>query len=280
MRLGKLQPVLDSRSSLSVSIVRRNASGTPAANGYQFQHPPAASSCGSVSVSPIPAVCYILLRPPRKLAGPRKNTPDSIRMENTPAPPIALSPIIRLRDWLVKYRVVISTILFVALLGEDALWGRKPHSWLYGETAGLVGLALVVLGLLVRSWSAGVLRKGNQLAETGPYSLCRHPLYLGSALMMFGSCLIIGEWANWLYICGPVAILYWITISKEEARIAAQYPLPWPAYQARVPRVLPWRLDLYVHAEWSAAQWRRNREYQALSGAVVGLALVEIVLRF
>ena len=120
MGLGKIQPVPDSRPSLSVSIVRRNASGNPAANGYQFQHPPAASSCGSVSVSPIPAVCYILLRPPRKLAGPRKNTPDSIRMENTPAPPIALSPIIRLRDWLVKYRVVISTIFFVALLEAKA----------------------------------------------------------------------------------------------------------------------------------------------------------------
>jgi protein-S-isoprenylcysteine O-methyltransferase Ste14 len=200
-------------------------------------------------------------------------------MESPPAAAVAPSVWVRARDWLVDWRVVLSTLLFIGLVIEDALRGRKPHSWLSGEAAGTVGVVLVVLGVTVRSWSAGVLRKGKELAVGGPYSLCRHPLYFGSALMMFGFCLLIGDWWNWLYVCGPVAALYWLTIGKEEERIATQYAEPWPAYAARVPRLLPWRPDLYVHSAWSVQQWLGNREYQAVAGSTAGLALVEFVAR-
>ncbi len=190
----------------------------------------------------------------------------------TPSPTTAL----RIRNWLVEHRVVISTIFFIALIAEDVLRGRLPHSWRDGNPVGLTGLGLVLAGLLVRSWAAGVLKKGRVLAETGPYSLCRHPLYLGSALMMFGFCILIGEGYNWLFICGPVAALYWMTIAKEETRISAQYPDRWPEYSAVTPRVIPWRPDLYKHAPWTPEIWLRNREYQALAGGLLGLAVVEM----
>lgn len=200
-------------------------------------------------------------------------------MSPPPAAEIAPSPWVRIRDWLVDWRVVLSTILFIGMVIEDVLGGRKPRSWLSGDPAALIGLALVIGGVLVRSWSAGVLRKGKTLAVAGPYSLCRHPLYLGSALMMFGFCLLLGEWRNWLYICGPIAFLYWLTIGKEEERVASQYAEFWPAYAARVPRLIPWRPDRYMHIAWSAAQWIRNHEYRAAAGSVAGLVVIELVAR-
>lgn len=200
-------------------------------------------------------------------------------MDHPPAHAEEPSLWIRVRDWLVDWRVVLSTILFIGMIAEDAIAGRRPRSWLGGDSAGIVGVVLVILGVAVRSWSAGVLRKGKGLAVAGPYSLCRHPLYLGSALMMFGFCLLLGEWQNWLYICGPIAFLYWLTIGKEEERIASQYAVDWPEYEARVPRLIPWRPDRYAPVAWTAAQWIHNHEYRAVTGALAGLALIEFVAR-
>lgn len=200
-------------------------------------------------------------------------------MPPQPDADVAPSPWIRLRDWLVDWRVVLSTLLFTALIAEDALAGGKPRSWLRGDPAALVGLVLVVVGVAIRSWSAGVLRKGKGLAVAGPYSLCRHPLYLGSALMMLGFCLLLGDWWNWLYICGPVAFLYALTIGKEEVRIASQYAADWPRYAARVPRLIPWRMHCYAHTSWSAAQWIHNHEYRAVAASFAGLVIIELVAR-
>ena len=49
-----------------------------------------------------------------------------------------------------------------------------------------VGLALVVVGQVFRIYAAGYIFKNKQLATTGPYSLVRHPLYLGNFIILIG----------------------------------------------------------------------------------------------
>ncbi|TET73004.1 MAG: hypothetical protein E3J44_01730, partial [Candidatus Aminicenantes bacterium] len=46
-------------------------------------------------------------------------------------------------------------------------------------TSFLTGLGVCFLGLLIRTWSAGHLRKEKELAISGPYQYTRNPLYLG-----------------------------------------------------------------------------------------------------
>src|SRR5262245_52859196 len=49
-----------------------------------------------------------------------------------------------------------------------------------------IGAPLATLGLVVRAWASGVLRKNQELTTSGPYAYTRNPLYAGSFLMLIG----------------------------------------------------------------------------------------------
>jgi protein-S-isoprenylcysteine O-methyltransferase Ste14 len=179
--------------------------------------------------------------------------------------------------FLVDKRVVISFILFTTMIVVQMLVGLRPHSWWTGgDLQGLAGVSLVLLGVFIRSWAAGVLFKGKALAVVGPYSLCRHPLYLGSFCMMVGFCLLIGNPLHLAVVLGPIAGIYWVTMFNEERRVASKYAQSWEAYSSTVPRFIPWRLTGYVPAPFKIQLWTRNHEYRALLTAVAGLTALEI----
>ena len=50
----------------------------------------------------------------------------------------------------------------------------------------VIGGAIALLGLALRAWAAGHIRKNAALATSGPYSYTRNPLYLGSFLLGLG----------------------------------------------------------------------------------------------
>lgn len=182
-----------------------------------------------------------------------------------------------LRNLLVDFRVVISVVFFTILISYDVLTGWEPRALVAGsDWQSWLGCGLVVAGLAVRSWAAGVLRKGKDLAVAGPYSLCRHPLYLGSFLMMLGFCHLIGEPGNYLLIVVPIAALYWATMGREELRMEEKYSGRWETHAAKTPRLLPLRPSLFVHAPWSAKQWLKNNEYRAVVSSMVGLGALEL----
>lgn len=179
----------------------------------------------------------------------------------------------RLSNWLVDKRVSISSMLFAALIVENIITGRRPHAianlhdpWTVG------GLISLFAGLAVRSWAAGVLRKGRELTTTGPYQLCRHPLYLGSFLMMFGIGLILNDPLYFATLIGPILAIYWVTMRREERRLAQKHGEAWSRYAAHSWRLLPFAWPRSLAIDWSFAEWRRNREYNAVIGVVLALA--------
>ena len=68
--------------------------------------------------------------------------------------------------------------------------------WLTHPTLGsvLLGSSIALVGLLVRGYAAGHLRKNEALAETGPYARTRNPLYFGSALFAAGFIVSSRSW--------------------------------------------------------------------------------------
>lgn len=181
------------------------------------------------------------------------------------------------RNFIVDFRVVLSFGLFVGLVSAHIFEGVPSHLWSRdGDMIGRSGALLVVLGLAVRSWAAGVLFKGKTLATRGPFSMCRHPLYLGSFLMVIGFCLIFGNWLHLAVVVGVLTFIYRITIMNEERKLRDFYHAAWTDYERATPRFLPTRAN-YRPAPWRLSLWLRNREYKAMLSALAGLAMLEIL---
>ena len=58
------------------------------------------------------------------------------------------------------------------------------------------GIPVLILGQVLRGWAVGYIHKDKVLSTEGPYSLCRHPLYLGTFLAGTGLCVFSGRRLN------------------------------------------------------------------------------------
>jgi protein-S-isoprenylcysteine O-methyltransferase Ste14 len=150
------------------------------------------------------------------------------------------------------------TIGFVC--GVLAIWLAHP------TRASLLGGAVVALaGEAIRVWAAGHLEKGREVTSSGPYAFTRHPLYLGSTLIGVG----LG-YASASVVVAVVAIMYLaITLTAavrtEEAHLTDKFGGAYPAYRAG-------RTDA-VQRRFSVARAMRNREYRAVLGLLLVLAV-------
>lgn len=140
-----------------------------------------------------------------------------------------------------------------------------------GETRGLIGAAIMILGALVRSLSAGYISKNNFLASEGLYALTRNPLYLGSFIALLGLNIIIWDALFASVTTALFLITYIPTILNEEADLARGFPEQWPLFKKSTPRFFPafWRIRAYRQIRWSFDLWKRNREYRGMATAVL-----------
>lgn len=139
--------------------------------------------------------------------------------QSSPAPAQA-NPAVwqRVLDFVVRRRIAISLVAFIALIIEDVLTGVRPHDLTnLSDWHTAVGLTLVGAGLAIRSWAGGTLTKWGELTVSGPYGIIRHPLYVGSFLMMIGFCLIIDDSENLCFVLGPLLVLYLVHVGQEGA---------------------------------------------------------------
>jgi protein-S-isoprenylcysteine O-methyltransferase Ste14 len=181
-----------------------------------------------------------------------------------------------LAAFLIRRRILISGILFGAMIVADFLGGRKPHDvFNLADPVSVIGVVLVAAGLGLRSWAAGVLHKNSELTTTGPYGLLRNPLYAGSFLMMFGFCTLIGDPINFLLVLGPVLAIYVVKVRQEERQLSGRFPQAWAEYAKGTPRFLP-RPRRVGLAEWQFSQWVHHREYQAFAATIAALAALKI----
>ncbi len=179
----------------------------------------------------------------------------------------------------IKIRVPVTLTVTLALIYVDFFY-RKITITPLDSTCGLVGIALIILGLFIRSWSAGMLMKNNRLSTKGPYALCRNPLYLGSMLLTIGFLIVIGDWLTFIVLAILSLVLYIPVIKREESdirRIFKDDP-EFDRFFSETPRLIPYKLGRFKEAfegEWQVSVWwTRNKEYQAILTSAVILVLL------
>ena len=111
----------------------------------------------------------------------------------------------------------------------------------------------------------------TELTTSGPYGLVRHPLYIGSFMMMVGFCQLIDDAENIWFVSRPGSRDFTSTALNEEKTLAAAFPDQWPEFAATRCRVSSLRrLPKQLFSTWSLKQWIKNREYQAFGAASSG----------
>jgi protein-S-isoprenylcysteine O-methyltransferase Ste14 len=146
------------------------------------------------------------------------------------------------------------------------------------------GGLIAAFGLAVRAAAAGHLKKSQELTTSGIYSRTRNPLYFGSALLAAGFAVAGHSWLAGAIVVIYFGVFYNAVMRNEEQELRAQYGEAFVRYAARVPRFLPRMFgDASAAASddadragraFSRAQYRRNREYRALLGAIFALGFV------
>jgi protein-S-isoprenylcysteine O-methyltransferase Ste14 len=144
-------------------------------------------------------------------------------------------------------------------------------------TAGLmaIGLAVAVIGLLIRAWACGHLRKGRELDVSGPYGYTRNPLYLGSLLITIGFGIASGVW--WLALVAIIffASIYWPVINVETVELAKVIGEDYREYAANVPVFVP-RISRWKKSarRFDLGLYLKNREYNAALGVLAAAAFL------
>jgi len=134
-----------------------------------------------------------------------------------------------------------------------------------------VGAVVSLIGLAVRAWAAGHIRKDKALAVTGPYRFTRNPLYLGSLILGIG--LVVGARSWWgAAVFAAYFLAFYIPVMIEERnRLRVLFPGPETEYERHVPAFFPTLRPAPAtdSRKWDAAFFSKNKEYRAWIGTAV-----------
>ena len=137
-------------------------------------------------------------------------------------------------------------VIFVAFSGTFAAisasflpgGSRRDGLILFADILATAGLAYSVWGLAYLRRSFSIIPEARRLVTGGPYSLSRHPVYLGEIATAIGVNLATGGWLSALAI-GYFILCEVLRMRWEERILAQVFPSEYPAYARRVPRYLP-----------------------------------------
>jgi protein-S-isoprenylcysteine O-methyltransferase Ste14 len=169
----------------------------------------------------------------------------------------------RYADQVARLRVPSGFVLLAAFV-----WLAKPDLESLAR-----GMLISIFGLAIRAWAAGHLEKNMALAQSGPYAWVRNPLYLGTLTVAAGFVIAAQRWELAVLFAAVFVLVYLPVVELEEQHLANLFPA-FADYKKRVPKLIP-RMPRKPGTQpfrWSV--YRRNEEYQALGGFLLGAAVL------
>jgi len=141
-----------------------------------------------------------------------------------------------------SWRVRLSQLFVGGIFLLDLFSKSEWQSWPWITEACLVcGCLFAASGALGRAWCLAHIagRKNVELVTTGPYSLCRHPLYFFSALGSVGAALASNTLSLPALVALAFASYYPTVIKSEERRLLEIHGQTFLDYRAKTPAFLP-----------------------------------------
>jgi len=182
-----------------------------------------------------------------------------------------------------RYRGMLLPIAIVLLLIPGPALMANP------ALAGVIGLAIALLGQFIRSANVGleyIIRGGKdhqvyaeKLVTEGLYSHVRNPMYVANFFLVLGMAIASNSWVFLLLGIPIVVLMHSAIIAAEEDFLRNKFGAEFDAFCARSPRWLPRLSGLAATLRGMRFNWRRMlvQEYQKAFDWVAALALVVIV---
>jgi protein-S-isoprenylcysteine O-methyltransferase Ste14 len=135
----------------------------------------------------------------------------------------------------------------------------------------IAGAVVCLIGLAIRAWSAGHIRKNDALATSGPYAYTRNPLYLGSFLLGLGFTVASARWPLAVLFVAIFLGIYFPVMRVEASTLVELFGESYRLYARDVPLFVP-RITPYRDgggSRFDPSLYMRYREYQAALGLLV-----------
>lgn len=153
------------------------------------------------------------------------------------------------------------------------------------------GAFVAIVGLAIRAWASGHLKKNQELTTSGPYAHTRNPLYLGTFLL--GAGVAAGGGTLWfIALFAALYLLIYVPVMIAEADTMRElFSEDYEKYSKQVPLFVP-RFTPYgarssssYAAQLNRSSWRggrqfdsslylRHREYRAALGFIIAYVLL------
>ena len=145
-------------------------------------------------------------------------------------------------------RILPPTYFLLALIAMVVLHVRWPVHRLLALPAALVGLVPLALGTALNLLADREFRRhrttvrpferSTALVTKFPFSVSRHPMYLGLTLMLLGVWLLLGSITPIVPAIAFALLMDRVFVRTEERMLAEQFAESWDGYCRRVRRWL------------------------------------------
>lgn len=141
-----------------------------------------------------------------------------------------------------------------------------------------VGGGISLIGLTLRAWASGHIRKNAELAVSGPYAYTRNPLYLGSFLLGLGFTICSGRLTLGVLFALLFLGIYLPVMRVEASTLAELFADGYSHYAREVPlffpRLIPYRDENSEKVGFNTSLYLRYREYRAALGLLLAWGLL------
>ncbi len=149
-----------------------------------------------------------------------------------------------------RYHEASRQLLAIAFIILVSLLGKPEFLWLF-----YAGAFLIFLGIIIRLWASGHVKKNKVLATDGPYAFVRHPLYVGNILLLAGFALASQLW--WAF---PLMLLFlWFyyppAIDYEDTKLHRLFGSDWEQWRGTTKALIPTKpVTASASSGWSIKQ--------------------------
>jgi protein-S-isoprenylcysteine O-methyltransferase Ste14 len=151
------------------------------------------------------------------------------------------------RDGYSVILILIMSVLSTIIPVVDWAYFSNPYE--SNLTLTIVGFVILWFGVALRNYSIRILGKhftptiqlqqDHDLITTGPYSVIRHPSYLGALMAIVGIAIFFNSLIGTLAACIAMMIAYIVRITAEEKALKSLFGSKYQEYQKRTKKLIP-----------------------------------------